>query len=51
MDNMEGGIRGGVKKMVLLGGAQHKVAYPPPHPSCGQSTTFLWEIFYLLRTH
>ena len=42
-------IRSGVKKkVVLLGGAHHKVAYPPP-PSCGQSTTFLWEIFYLLR--
>ena len=35
------------KKVVLLGGAHHKVASPPP--SCGQSTTFLWDIFYLLR--
>ena len=44
------GVRGGVKKVVLLGGAHHKVAHPPPPPSCGgQSTTFLWEIFYLLR--
>ena len=29
------------KKVIVLGGAHHKVAYPPP-PSCGQ-------IFYLLR--
>ena len=38
-------IRGGVKKVVLLGGAHHKVAYLPPLPSCGQSTTFLWDFF------
>ena len=23
-------VRGGIKKVVLLGGAHHKVAYPPP---------------------
>ena len=31
------------KKVVLLGGAHHKVAHPP---SCGQSTTFLWDFFF-----
>ena len=31
------------KKIVLLGGAHHKVA---PPTSCGQSTTFLWKFFF-----
>ena len=40
-------VRGGVKKVVLLGGAncqpQSGQPPPPPLPSCSQSTTFLWE--------
>ena len=32
------------KKAVVLGGAHHKVAYNLP--SCGQTTTFLWDFFF-----
>ena len=43
-------FRGDVKKVVVLGGDHHKVAYfplPPPPSSCGQTTTFLWKFFWL----
>ena len=36
-------LRGDVKNVVVLGGAHHKMAYH----SCGQTTTFLWEFFFL----
>ena len=34
-------LRGGVKKVILLGGAHHKVAYPPPLPQ-------LWSKYHFL---
>ena len=41
-------LRGGVKKkkLVLLGGAHHKVA-TPPSPSCGEGTNFFCRKIFL----
>ena len=42
-------LRGGVKKKwYFLVVPTTRWPNPPP-PSCGQSTTFLWKFFYLLR--
>ena len=39
-------LRGGVKKEVLLGGAHHKVAYPPPSPQLWSKYHFFVGVFF-----
>ena len=44
-------VRGDVKKVVVLGGAHHKMPISPLPPSCGETTTFWGGNFLLLITH
>ena len=43
------GIRMGRRKKKWYYWVVPTTKWPTPPPSCGQSTTFLWEFFYLLR--